>query len=559
MTEPIPPSEPAPDQVQPPVSTRRRWQRASIYLGSIALILMMWICGILYSLRQHPERFVHDLLAQLPFPSSTGDVSWQNRRTLVINDLKLGDFFYADQIVVVASPVGLLRRHVAKVQIIGGQLFTKPLYVAMDQFSASGARRFDWTIGRLEISRGTVMLQTVAVDTPIPVRLGVRQPVVLHALKLGEPDSSPEMTEEQMAEIGNVNIVSPVDPVAPVFSFPLIRVRFTYNELWHHQIRNVELIRPTMFLGEDLFWFTAQFKKEHATLPAEGPTAPWKVDHFQVEYGQLAVNAFGQPVVHFPFFFDTTVDDIRLDQLDKISAKSTIAIKRLDQDYPDYKIQLVGLTGRLYFSMPPTDENANNVVNTLSIEEIAWNDIPVKGVSTTLTFDPNGVYGKLNGKCEGGQLAGNFEFYYTKGFTWNADFFADKINCQPIAEKMAGKYVDMTGELDGKLSVQGKATEILNCQGLLTLPNPGVMEIKSMDKLMDRFPADMSVTKKDMAKIALKAFQTYPYQSGELKIDYKPEGGSGTLSLASPLGQRQFDVFWHPYASSKVAKDTDNR
>jgi hypothetical protein len=473
MSEPPPPSEPAPDQVQPAVCVRRRWQRASIYLGSIALILMMWICGILYTLRQHPERFVDGLLAQLPFPSSTGDVSWQNRRTLVIEDLKLGDFFYADQIVIVASPVGLLRRHVAKVQIIGGQLFTKPLYAAMNKFKSSGAGNFNWTIGRLEISRGTAMLQTVAVDTPIPLRFGVRQPIVLHALKLGQPDSSPEMTEEQTAEIVNVNIVSPVDPVAPVFTFPLIRIRFTYTELWHHQIREIDLVRPTMFLGEDLFWFTDQFKKEHAAMPTVGPTAPWTVDHFKVEYGRLAVSAFGQPVVHFPFFFGTTVDDIRLDQLDKMSAKSVIAIKRLDQDYPDYKIHLVDLTGRLYFSVPPTDAKANNVVNTLSIDEIAWNEIPVTGVSTTLTFDPNGVYGKLNGKCEGGQLAGNFEFYYTKGFTWNADFFANKINCEPIAEKMVGKYVDMTGELDGKLSVQGKTTEILNCQGSLALPNPG--------------------------------------------------------------------------------------
>ena len=31
----------------------------------------------------------------------------------------------------------------------------------------------------------------------------------------------------------------------------------------------------------------------------------------------------GQPVATFPFYFNTIVNDIRLDQLDKISAKST--------------------------------------------------------------------------------------------------------------------------------------------------------------------------------------------------------------------------------------------
>ncbi len=559
MNDPTPPSDASPPAPPEQAIVRRRWQRASVYLGSIALVLMMWICGLLYTLRQHPERFVHELLAQLPFPSSTGDISWENRRTLVIDDLKLGDFFYAEKIILVASPVGLLRHHVAKVQIIGGQLFTKPLYAAMEKFGSSGNQNLDWTIGRLEISRGTAMLETVAVDTPIPLRLGVRQPIVLHALKLGQPDSSPEMTEEQTAEIGNVNIVSPVDPVSPVFSFPLIRVRFTYAEIWHHRIREVELVRPTMFLGEDLFWFTSQFEKEHNTLPATGPTAPWTVGRFKVDYGRLAVNAFGQPVVHFPFFFDTTVDDIRLDQLNKISAKSSIAIRRLDQDYPDYKIRLVGLTGRLDFSLPPTDASANNVVNTLKIDEISWNDIPVKDVNTTLTFDPNGVYGKMNGNCEGGELTGNFEFYYTKGFTWNADFFANKINCQPIAEKIVGKYVDITGELDGNVFVKGKTTEILDCHGLLALPHPGVVEIKSMNDLLDRLPVDLTAVKKDLAKIALNAFQTYPYLSGRLQLDYQPEGGSGILMLDSPNGQRRFGMYWHPYTSSKVAKDSDNR
>jgi hypothetical protein len=80
-----------------------------------------------------------------------------------------------------------------------------------------------------------------------------------------------------------------------------------------------------------------------------------------------------------------------------------------------------------------------------------------------------------------------------------------------------------------------------------------------MDELLNRLPADMSVMKRDMSKIAINAFQTYPYQSGVLKIDYKPEGGSGSLKLEGPNGQRQFDMYWHPYSSSKVAKITDNQ
>jgi len=552
------------DPAPPPASKRSaiRWQRVATYLGSIAVILMIWICATLYVIREQPYRFVHDLLAKLPFYSSTREVEWLNRRTLEIDDVKLGDFFYADSIIVTASPFGLLRRHIAKIRVNGGQVFTKGLYAAMENNTGKGGQGVDWTIGRLEISRGTVLLDHLGLDTAIPIRLGVKTPVVLSQLRLGNPDDSPEMSKEQQADIEGVNIVSPIDPVAPVLRFPLIRLKFTYTELWHHHIRQIILVRPTMFLGEDLFWFSSQFKKERNALPEQGVTAPWEIDHFEVQYGQLAINAFGQPVVQLPFFFVTNVNNIRLDQLDKISAKSTIAIKRLDQDYPDYKIQLTGLTGQLDFSLPPSDKRSNNVVNTFAVEEISWNKIPVRNVSSTVTFDPNGVYGKLYGKCEGGDLTGNFEFYYTKGFTWNANLFADKVNCQPIAEKMGGRYVDLTGELDGKLAVQGRTTEILDCQGLLTLPGPGVLQIKSLADLMNRLPADASALKKQAMKLAITNFQTYPYTSGQVKIAYKPAGGVGTLQLNSPLGQRQFEMYWHPYdaaGSSKVANNGDNQ
>jgi hypothetical protein len=210
----------------------------------------------------------------------------------------------------------------------------------------------------------------------------------------------------------------------------------------------------------------------------------------------------------------------------------------------------VNLHGNLYFSWPPTDTTANNVYNNIDVDEVSWNDIPAKKVNAKLTFDPDGVYGKLYGTCEGGQISGNFEFYYTDGFTWNANLFAEKINCQPIAQKLAGKYVDLTGELDGKIAVQGKATEILNCSGSLDLPNAGMLEIKSLGDMLDRLPADMITVKKDAIKIAVSAFQTYPYDNGQFKVAYKPAGGVASLKLEGPRGERLFEVYLHPWSLS---------
>jgi hypothetical protein len=561
MSEPTPPIDPATPstpEMSPAAKAARRacnWHRVRVYSYGIILMLTMWFCATLLTIRLHPERIVHALLAKLPFSSSTGDIYWLNRRTLVINDFKFGGFFYADQLVVTASPFGLWRHHIAKVQVYGGQLFTGPLYDALAKnTSSSSGDGLDWVIGQLELSRGTVMLDNIISNVSIPVRVGVRHPIVLNYLRLGKPDASAQMNAERTVEIGAVSITSPMDPLAPVFFFPLTKVTFTYQELWHHKFRSIEMVRPTIYLGEDLFWLTQELRSEPTpAADAQGIKAPWFIGRFGVSFGRLAINAFGQPVAHLPFFFNTAVDNIRFDQLDEISAKSSINIADLTQDYPDYKVKIKNLTGQIYFSWPPTNANANNVVNTIHIKEVAWNDIPAKDVSMTVTFDQDGVYGKLNdGTCEGGLLNGNFEFYYTDGFKWNADFFATKVNCQPIADKLAGKYCSLTGELDGKIAVQGQSTRILNCTGSLALPHPGELEIKSMAELLKRLPPDMIQIKKEALELAINAFKTYPYDKGLLTIDYKPQGGLSALHLDGPVGAREFQVYLHPFPGADL-------
>ena len=579
MSEPTPSPDPAP--ASPPAKRARRkhnWHRIRVYSLSILIMLTMWFCGVMLEMRFHPDRMIDRALAQLPYPSSIGGAHWVNRRTLRINYLKIGNFFYADSVTITASPFGLWRRHLAKVEITGAQLYTKELAAAMEQGAApppvsgswSASRvldklgaaltgfsgdNVDWVIGRLEIKRGTVMLDNVIAGTAIPIGLGVRHPIVLTGLRLGKPDSSPEMSQERTVEISSVNITSPFDPLASVFIFPLTRVTFTYTEIWRHHIRRIDMIYPTMFLGEDLFWLTDQLKSEKPTA-ATGVNAPWVVQEFKVDYGRLAVSAFGQPAVQFPFFFRTKVDDIRLDQLDQISAKSSVNIENLTEDYPDYKVRINNLSGKLFFSWPPSNAKANNVVNSIQIDEISWNDIPATKVNTDVTFDPNGVYGRLTGTCEGGQLSGNFEFYYAKGFDWNADFFAQKVNCQPIAEKLVGKYVNLTGELDGSIAVQGKATEILKCTGLLALPHAGTLKIKSMEDLLDRLPADTIALKREALKLAIESLDTYPYDYGRLTLNYTPAGGTSVLRLDGPRGLRNFEVELHPYgASAKTVAD----
>jgi hypothetical protein len=549
MTESTPPSVPR----------RVSWRRARVYAWAIALVLAFYFFGAVSLIRQQPRRVVHHLLAYFPFPSRVGAVTWLDAQRLEMRDVKIGDFFYAYAITVTASPYQLFRHHITEIDVTGPQLFTSKLNNALASGRRGDAQGLDWTITRLVIRSGTVMLDGIGPDMPsIPIRLGVRQPIILNYVKLRKPDDSVTMTRPRTIDIENVLIVSPVDALAPVLSFPLIRLTFTYAEIWKHHIREVDFIRPVMFLGQDLFWFSDEFKKQRATITPTGVHAPWQMGRFQVSYGQLAVNVFGQPKVQFPFFFDTEVNNIRFDQLDKISAKSVIAIRRLNQEYPDYKIKIVNLTGKLEFSIPPTNPTANNVVPSVHIDELSWNGIAATDVASSVVFDPTGVYGKLAGKCEGGDVQGHFEVDYTKGFTWNADLVSHRIDCASITQKLAGKYASLTGTTDGTIGVQGKATEILGCHGSLRMLHPGLLQIHSVDDLLQRLPGAAGSMQNQALKLVLASLKNYPYRTGDLEINYQPSGGVGTLNLDSPNGKRRFSVYLHPYESSKIANADDS-
>jgi hypothetical protein len=555
MSDPKPASSPPWSKVFPD-----SWHRCRVYAWSTLLSLALWGAATIVIMRIDPIRVVHGLAAQSPFPTSVGDAFWLDDKTLQVIDVRVGDFFYADTITIHASLTDLWRRHITSIEVTGPQLYTGAMDRALAKLPSSDNAGIDWTISHLIIHRGTLVFDVGPHLAPIPVRIGVFRPVVLDHLHLAHPGSDPVMMRERMVELENINILSPFDPLAaPVLSFPLIRIRFTYPEIWRHHIRAVELIHPVIHLGQDLFWFTDEMKQGRgsASAAATGVSAPWDIGTFSAAYGQLAINAFGQQGVTFPFIFDTHVKDIRLDQIDKITAKSAIAIRDFSRNYPDYKINVEHLTGKIEFSIPPSDAQANNVVPTIQIGELSWNGIAAKDVSASVTFDPTGIFGKLTGKCESGLIDGNLEVYYTKGFQWNADFFAHQIDCRPVTDNLAGKYFQLSGTLDGKIAVQGKATDVQSCTGALTLAHPGLLEVSSLDDLTQRLPADTPALKRQAIALAIGTLRHYPYNHGQLKIDYHGGLGTATLHLDSPVGKRDFDVYWHPFG--EVAKDSDSR
>src|ERR1700761_8332802 len=138
MSEPTPPPEtPAPEIAPVPgtdasvkvkaAGRKCNWHRVRVYTLGILIVIAMWFIGVVMELRLEPLQAVNRILAPLPYTSSAGEAHWINRRTLKIEYVKIGDFFYADAIVITASPFRLMRHHLAKVQLYGAQLYTGQL------------------------------------------------------------------------------------------------------------------------------------------------------------------------------------------------------------------------------------------------------------------------------------------------------------------------------------------------------------------------------------------------------------------------------------------------
>jgi len=175
----------------PPAPSPRRcnWHRVRIYGWSVLIVLALWTFGAAYAFRHEPTRVAHRILAQLPYPSSVRQVRWLDASTLQLNDVKIGDFFYADSIVISASLGDLLRRHFRDVTITGPQLFMGAFDKAMSGANSQQGG-FPWTINKLTIRRGTLLIDGGPDFPNIPVRIGGRRPVIINYLKLQRPDAS---------------------------------------------------------------------------------------------------------------------------------------------------------------------------------------------------------------------------------------------------------------------------------------------------------------------------------------------------------------------------------
>lgn len=532
-----------------PKKRRRRKKRPWYELKRTYLVVMVLgiaaggLAGLGFVYRYLPGWLVKTAIQQAKFPASARAVYWEKDGALSLRDPRVGEFFRAARIdtnwnwrqLIEGSRLGVLL-------IDRPQLWLSRLDAAQKAAASSvSGGELPLIVDQLILRRPTIIIDNLGPELPaVPVT--IEGDIVFQNFNLADWEKSDGLDQEETVPIENLLITSPYDALSPIMFFKHIRLTFTWRELLNNRIRKVRLVQPILYLGPDLFWFADQF--DTARDSGQQPAAPWSIGTFDVKAGRLAINAFGQPTAVLPFNVSANTDNIRTDRLDELSVKTVLYIHRQDIEYPDYKLALLGVSGKVDFALPPSDEYADNVVPTIYVDRISWNNISVTNAWASVTFDKDGIFGNFGGESYGGYVNGNMAIYFRGGFPWTGQIFADRVGLEEPIGRMGSTYVRLTGSASGELQVRGEATTIMNTRLSLELNEPGKLEIVAIDDLLSRIPEDWNSLKRELSRVTLDSFRKYDYSRGRISFDYRLPESAGRLELRGRQGRRIFNVSW---------------
>ncbi|MCS7062666.1 MAG: hypothetical protein NZM04_01230, partial [Methylacidiphilales bacterium] len=407
-----------------------------------------------------------------------------------------------------------------------------------------------WTprVGTLTIKRATLFLENLLPEThTIPLTIAQDDPLILDDILLAPLHHQPISDKPYRAATGRITLYSPYDALLPVISIDSLELTFSWNALRRNSLHELIIHRPILYVGPGLFWLADAIQKKRAeasSLPGTAPPPVWTIENFSLRDGTLNIAAWGGKGFTIPMRFQSTFRNLRTDRLQELSLHNTLIFDPLTASYPDYRLSIENLRGEINFSLP-LESNSNNLVPTLFLDRLTWNELTAQNLYLSVTFDPHGIYGHIGGHSYGGTIHAGFNIGYQAGFPWNAWITADQVNLLPITRRLTRDTFTLTGPLQGQLILKGRGKTIQQCHGFLNLTQPGKMHIAAVSELIHRLPADWDQPRRAIVQSALESFRHYPFTSGSLKWHYAIPLSHAHLLLQSPHGKRDFTLRWH--------------
>lgn len=419
-----------------------------------------------------------------------------------------------------------------------------------------------WSAGLVAIKDLQITLQKIAPGLP-PLTFAVQFDAQNTPL---EPEGLVENFDDQRIELSSLTIPAPYGSLRPVARLDTIFVHFTLDSLLNQHITKVEILHPTLYVGEPLFWYVDYYRQYAAgeiksdantpkmalaaTDPAtalaaasaavkdDTPKASWTLDELEVHAGKLVLAPKGVPLPGFhqpfPFSFKTKLETGQFD--------ATFDIPPDNYPFEKLKLELIGMKGTVRFNMPLKDVD-NNLTETFWVDQIRWKQLHMEKAHLSVTYDLDGIYGKFGGEAYEGYLEGGFNVYLNDSYTWDGWLATTDIHSTEITEKLTPAYFLLDGKINGTLIAKGDSKELYQADITAVNATSGRFSITALNDMLDKLPAKQGAALTDqITRLGLETLRDFEYDTVDAKARINGREGTGYLKIIGPTGSRNFEI-----------------
>lgn len=403
-----------------------------------------------------------------------------------------------------------------------------------------------WTLGTVEVTRSRVHFETL-----IPQVEGLQFAIetTLEEVPLSL-DGILAQEKLQKIELAGIEIRDPYNSFITVAELPTIFVEFSLAGLARQQVEKIELIGPSLHVGQGLFWwidyqrkFRAQNEGASIGIDAGVPVEKkpdWVIRTINATAGKIIISPTGVPVGVVPFPFNATTNMSE----GNIELKLTIPDEDHVYRFPDYKVELQGLAGDVQFNVPVKDVN-NNLVQTFTLRKAKWKEYDAEDLYITVTFDADGIYGKFGGAAYQGYAEGQFNFYLNDPGKWDAWLAGTDLDTGPVTRILAPDSFLMDGKVSLKILSEGRDKQVGETSGEFQTTTPGWFDITKLDTVLEKLPPEWNSLQTSLTELSLIALKRFDYDKGTGSLYLLNREGSLKMHFAGPYGTRALNLQVH--------------
>lgn len=404
-----------------------------------------------------------------------------------------------------------------------------------------------WTVGEIEITRSRVHFESL-----IPQVEGLQFSIETRLAEIPlSLDGILAQEQRQKIELAGIEIRDPYDSFITVAELPTIFVEFSLAGLARQEIERIDLVGPSLHVGQGLFWwidYQRKFREQNegasigfnpgGVTPAKQPD--WVIRTINATSGKIIISPTGVPLGVVPFPFDATTSmsggNIEL----KLSIPDGDHVYR----FPDYKIELEGLVGDIQFNVP-VKEVDNNLVQTFTLRKARWKDFEASGLYLSVTFDANGVYGQFGGSAYEGYAEGQFNFYLDDKGKWDAWIAGTEMDTGPITRVLVPGTFLMEGCVSLKVLSEGRDKTVGETSGEFQTTTPGWFHITKLNSILDNLPPEWTSLQTSLTELSLIALKRFDYDRGAGSLSFLNQEGRLELRFGGDYGTRELNLNVH--------------